>query len=54
MTKNELKSATDKTYNNTHDALQMVYDELNNGQRKKLLKNEKIKALLEHYKVITE
>lgn len=45
---------TDKAqevFNTTHDALQAVYDELNKGQRQKLLKNEKIKALLEHYGV---
>lgn len=45
---------TDKAhevFNSTHNALQAVYDELNHGQRQKLLKNEKIKALLEHYGV---
>jgi hypothetical protein len=35
----------------TREALQMIYDELNNGQQKKLLKNEAIKALLERYGV---
>ena len=35
----------------TREALQTVYDELNNGQQKKLLKNEAIKALFERYEV---
>lgn len=36
----------------THDALAEVWNELNNGQRKKLLKNEKIAELLRRYGVI--
>lgn len=35
----------------TREALQTVYDELNQGQRNKLLKNENIKTLLERYEV---
>lgn len=35
----------------TKNALQEVYNELNNGQQKKLLKNETIKALFERYGV---
>jgi hypothetical protein len=35
----------------TKNALQEVYNELNNGQQKKLLKNENIKALFERYGV---
>jgi hypothetical protein len=35
----------------TQSALQAVFDELNNGQQKKLLKNEEIKALFERYNV---
>jgi D-ribose pyranose/furanose isomerase RbsD len=35
----------------TREALQMIYDELNNGQQKKLLKNEAVKALFERYGV---
>lgn len=54
MTKTELNEKTDFRFNETHDALQAVYDGLNQGQRKKLLKNEKIKELLERYKVIKE
>ncbi len=32
-------------------ALQTMYDALNQGQRKKILKNEKVKALFERYSV---
>lgn len=35
----------------THDALQLVVDELNQGQRKKIVKDEKVKALLDRYEV---
>lgn len=35
----------------THDALQTVVDELNQGQRKKIIKNENVKALLDRYGV---
>lgn len=45
----------DKTtvvYDDTTAALQTVYDALNQGQQQKLLKDEKVKALLERYGVI--
>ena len=32
--------------------LSLIYNGLNHGQQKKLLKNEKIKTLLQRYKVI--
>ena len=35
----------------TKEALQLVYDELNHGQQKKILKNENIKALFDRYGV---
>lgn len=35
----------------TREALQTVYDELNSGQQKKILKNEVVKALFERYGV---
>lgn len=52
MTKTELNEKTEHRFNETHDALKTVYDELNQGQRQKLLKDEKIKELLERYGVI--
>ena len=44
----------DEVFLNTKEALTLIYNELNNGQQKKLLKNEKIKALLIRYEVIEE
>lgn len=38
----------------TKTALQLVYENLNQGQQKKLLKNEQIKALFERYGVLTD
>ena len=40
------------TYNlEIKTALQTMYNALNQGQRKKILKNEKVKALFERYGV---
>ena len=36
------------------EALSLIFDELNQGQQKKLLKNENVKKLLIKYKVIEE
>ena len=41
-------------YTETKDALQTVYDALNQGQQKKILKNEEVKALFDRYGVVTE
>lgn len=39
-----------KAYNRElKEALQLIYDELNPGQRKKLMRNPAIKALYERY-----
>lgn len=49
-----MSELTDKVlaYNReVKEALQTVYDELNQGQRKKLLKSEVVKAMFEHYGV---
>lgn len=51
MTKQELTTKTDAVINETRDALQLVYDSLNNGQQKKLMKNEDVAALFERYGV---
>lgn len=34
------------------ELLSLIYNELNNGQRKKIIKNEQVKELLEKYGVI--
>lgn len=41
-------------YTETKDALQTVYDALNQGQQKKILKDEEVKALFDRYGVVTE
>ena len=35
----------------TKDAMQTMYDALNHGQQKKIVKNEKVKALFDRYNV---
>lgn len=51
MKKDVLIKKTDAVINETKDALQLVYDGLNNGQKKKILKNEDVKALFDRYGV---
>ena len=41
-------------YSETKTALRLLYDSLNQGQQKKLLKNEEVHALLLRYGVIDE
>ena len=54
MKKEELNNAVDSLKNETHEALQMIWDATNKGQRNKLLKNPDIAALLARYDVNTE
>ena len=51
MNKATLNEAVNACKAETKEALQTVFDELNNGQQKKLLKNDNIKALFERYEV---
>lgn len=51
MTKTELNTAVVAAKTETRDALQTVYDALNQGQRKKLLKDAAVAALLQRYEV---
>lgn len=52
MTKAEFEKRVQAAQNETHDALADVWSNLNNGQKKKLLKNEKVVAVMKHYEVI--
>ena len=52
MTKAEFEKRVNAAQNETHDALAEVWSNLNKGQQKKLLKSEKIVAVLERYGVI--
>lgn len=51
MNKETLNKAVENCKDETRDALQTVYDELNNGQQKKLLKNNTVKELFDRYGV---
>ena len=51
MTKNQLTEAVDKAKIEAKEALQTMYDALNQGQRKKIVKNEAVKALFDRYGV---
>ncbi len=46
--------AATEVYEETKAALQTVYDSLNQGQQNKLLKDENVKALFDHYGVAYE
>ena len=51
MTKQMLEKAVSNAKTETKNALQTVYDSLNNGQQKKLLKDEEVKKLFDLYGV---
>ena len=51
MTKTELETAVEVAKAETREALQTVYDSLNQGQQKKIVKDEKIKKLFDLYGV---
>lgn len=51
MTKEKLKLATNAAKTETKNALQLVYDTLNQGQQKKILKEESVKRLFDLYGV---
>lgn len=51
MKNSELISAVSETKANTKAALQTVYDVLNKGQRKQIVKDEAVKALFDLYGV---
>lgn len=51
MTKTELNYAVESVKNETRIALQTVYDALNQGQQKKIVKDENVKALFDLYGV---
>lgn len=51
MTKMELTAAVQAAREETRTALQTVYDALNQGQQKKIVKEETVKALFDRYGV---
>ena len=48
---NQWTDAAQTVYDETKNALQVVFDALNQGQQKKLLKDETVKALFDFYGV---
>ena len=51
MTKDVLNQKVKDVKNETKEALETIFNELNNGQQKKLLKNEEIVKLFDRYNV---
>lgn len=51
MKKQMLEAAVTAAKNETKDALQTVFDALNQGQQKKIVKNERVKALFDLFGV---
>lgn len=51
MNKYELEEKTNNVIEETKNALQTMYDALNRGQQKQIIKNEDVKALFDRYGV---
>ena len=51
MNKYVLEEKTNNVIEETKNALQTMYDALNRGQQKQIVKNEKVKALFDRYGV---
>lgn len=51
MKKAELTAKTDAAITETRDALQTIYDALNQGQRKQIVKDDAVKELFDRYGV---
>jgi hypothetical protein len=54
MLKTDLNQAVENCRIQTREALQTVYDALNHGQQKQIVKDDKVKALFDLYGVIYE
>ena len=51
MKKDELMEKTNSIIKETQQALQTMYDALNQGQQKKIIKNNEVKILFDRYGV---
>ena len=51
MTKEKISSAVDTAKSETRDALQTMYDAMNKGQQKQIVKIDAVKALFDRYGV---
>ena len=54
ISKQKLRENVEKVKSDKKAALQIIYDSLNNGQQKKLLKNSEVKKLLVFYGIVEE
>lgn len=54
MKKITLIKKTEEAVSETREALQTVYEALNQGQQKKILKSEKVSSILKRYGVVRE
>lgn len=52
MKKKVLLEKTEAVLNETKEALQTMYDALNKGQKKQIVKNENVKKLFDKYGVV--
>ena len=50
--KQKLRENVEKAKSDTKAALQLIYDSLNNGQQKKLVKSEEVYQLLKRYGIV--
>lgn len=51
MKKDELIEKTNLVIKETQQALQIMYDALNQGQQKKIVKNKEVKELFDRYNI---
>lgn len=51
MKKDKLKTSVEKTKNETRDSLQLLFDNINKGQRKQIVKRPEIIELFKRYGV---
>lgn len=52
ISKEQLQENVNKTKSETKAALQLIWDSLNNGQQKKLVKSEEVYQLLKRYDIV--
>lgn len=52
ISRKKLRNNVDKTKSETKAALQLIWDNLNNGQQKKLVKSEEVYQLLKRYGIV--
>ena len=52
ISRKKLRENVDKTKTDTKSALQLIFDNLNQGQQKKLIKNKEVYQLLKRYGVV--